>query len=72
MYIVRPCSQNKQKVKDLVMVCMCSAQGVALLEGVAFWSGCGLVGVGVAFVGVGVAFVGVGVSLWSWALRPSS
>jgi hypothetical protein len=41
-----------------VMVCMCSAQGVALLEVWPCWSRCGLLGVGVA--------------LWVWALRPSS
>ena len=38
------------------MVCICLNQGVALLEGVALLSRCGL---------------GVGVSLWVWALRPS-
>jgi hypothetical protein len=41
-----------------VMVCICLAEGVALLEGMARWGRCGL--------------VGVGVSLWVWALRPSS
>ena len=47
------------------MVCICLAQGVALLEGVAlldwvwpYLSECGP--------------VGVGVSLWVWALRSSS
>ena len=42
-----------------MMVCICSAKGVALLEGVVLlewawprWSGCGL--------------LGVGVSLWVW------